>query len=468
MLFSQIEFLILLAVVLVFLRAVRNRRAQNVFLLLVSWYFYAYWDWRFLSLLIGTTVVDYFVGLGLGKVRNPARRKQVLVISIIANLGVLGFFKYFNFFATSLTTALSPLGIHLGTLQIILPVGVSFYTFQSMSYTIEVYRRRLAPCRDFLDYALFVAFFPQLEAGPIVRATDLIPQICSDRQMSWQRMFDGFRQFTFGLFKKLFIADNVAVFVDGVFGNAGVFDGPTTWLAVGAYAVQIYCDFSGYSDMAIGTARAMGFDFHPNFNFPYLSRSITEFWRRWHISLSSWLKDYLYIPLGGNRKGPSRTYVNLILTMLIGGLWHGAAWTFVFWGGLHGTALAVEKFLAGDKKPARADSPWLRPRSIAAWMVTLLIVMVGWVFFRSQGFHSATLMLDRMFLHPGGVSWLHPFVFLAIGLCALEHVLLRENAVQWKLLPARRLATPTVLFVMIWLVLIFHATEFTPFVYFQF
>ena len=470
MLFSQIEFIVFLAVIGSFLLAVRHHRARKLFLLAASYYFYAWWDWRFLSLILTSTIVDYFVGRGLRRTTHPGRRKTLLVISLACNLTLLGFFKYFNFFVGSLQTLLAPTGIHLGTLSIILPVGISFYTFQTLSYTIDVYRNKIEPTDDFPDFALFVAFFPQLVAGPIIRASVFLPQLGTPRRLTWTRGLEGFRQFSMGLFKKVFIADRIAVFVDGVFENAGLFDGPTTWLAVLCYAVQIYCDFSGYSDMAIGTARALGYDFPPNFNYPYVARSVTDFWRRWHISLSTWLRDYLYIPLGGNRKGPRRTYLNLMITMLLGGLWHGAAWPFVFWGGLHGGALAVNKWLDSRRPRLHVDEPSRRWTGFAGWGVTMLIVMVAWVFFRSahSGFGQALVLLDRMFVHMGGVAWYHPFSIFALVLVGLGHVLQITRLAYLRDLPVTRGYTPVVCFLLVWLVLIFANSGFTPFIYFQF
>jgi alginate O-acetyltransferase complex protein AlgI len=468
MLFTQIEFFVFFAVVFGFLLVVRRHRARKLFLLAASYYFYAYWDWRFLSLILTSTLVDYFVSLGMEKTDSSGKRRALLIVSLGCNLGILGFFKYFNFFVSSFSAFLSPLGLHLGTLQIILPIGISFYTFQTLSYTIDVYRRQLPVCRDFFDFALFVAFFPQLVAGPIVRASEFLPQLDRPLPLSWERAFLGFRQFTFGLVKKVFIADRIAMFVDGAFANAGALDGVTTWLSVLCYAVQIYCDFSGYSDMAIGLARAMGFDFRENFNHPYIATSITDFWRRWHISLSTWLRDYLYIPLGGNRKGKRRTYINLMVTMVLGGLWHGAAWTFVVWGTLHGVALAIDKW-AGPKiyLPERRGIK----RSVekaAGWLVTMLIVNVAWVLFRSQSFEQALLVLRQMFWIPAGFSWHPPFALLALGVVALLEMIHASRYRNLLTLPADRWYTPVVLFSLLWLVIIFYPKEFAPFIYFQF
>ncbi len=464
MLFTQIEFIIFFCITVILLLSIKNFRVQKIILLAGSYYFYAYWDWRFLGLIILSTVVDYIVGATLHKTDNQKNRKTLLCISLVANLGLLGFFKYCNFFIDSAALMLAPLGFNLQSLNIILPVGISFYTFQTLSYTIDIYRKRIEPCHDFFDFALFVGFFPQLVAGPIVRAADFLPQLKTPRSMSWCRSYSGGRQFVFGLFKKVFIADRLAMFVDVVFDNAGAFDCVTTWLAVIAYAIQIYCDFSGYSDMAIGLARTMGFDFQANFNHPYIATSIQDFWRRWHISLSSWLRDYLYISLGGNRKGEIRTYINLMITMLLGGLWHGASWTFVLWGGLHGAALAVNRWMLKNAN----DKSRMMIESFLGWFSTMLVVLISWVLFRSPAFADAFLMLKQMFAPVAGISWIHPFALLCLGLMVITHICHALKKEKWLEAPMQAWYSPVVIFVMLWLVLLYHPVGFQPFIYFQF
>ena len=469
MLFSQIEFFVFAAIVLGFLLLVKHHKVQKLFLLAASYYFYAYWNWRFLGLIFTTTAVTYICGQALKRTEQESSRRTYLIIALVINLGILGFFKYYNFFTGSLAAILMPLGMNVKALHIILPVGISFYTFQALSYVIDVYRHKLEACDDFLDFALFVGFFPQLVAGPIVRAADFLPQLQSVRQMSWPRAYDGFRQFTYGLFKKVFIADRIAPFVDTVFGNPGVFDGTTTWLAVLAYALQIYCDFSGYSDMAIGVARIMGYDFMENFNHPYIATRLDDFWHRWHISLSTWLRDYLYIPLGGNRKGKMRTHINLMVTMILGGLWHGAAWTFVFWGTLHGVGLCVTKLLASKSKANDPPRNWFT--GLIGWAVTFLITNVAWVYFRSQSFPDAMTTLRQMFAPGPGTHWIHPFVAFALALMILNQIVHRlggTHLIEVFQLKEQWVYSPAVLLSMWWLVLVFYPTEFAPFIYFQF
>ncbi len=365
---------------------VRSRKAQNALLLAASFFFYGYWDWRFLGLLVLSTVVDYGCGLALGRPgRSPGERRLVLLVSIAVNLGVLGFFKYYNFFVESAARALESLGLGAPdwTLVIVLPVGVSFYTFQTLSYTIDRYRGEIEAERSLLDFALFVGFFPQPVAGPIVRARDFLPQAKRPRVFRFEDQALGMRLAVWGLFKKSVVADNLAPFVDGVFAAGEAPGIAVRVLAVYAFAVQIYCDFSGYTDIARGTARMLGFEFPWNFRMPYFASDPKAFWSRWHITLSTWLRDYLYIPLGGNRLGPGRTQVNLMATMVIGGLWHGAAWSFVVWGAYQGLLLVVHRAWSATRAIS-ADRP---ERGVARLGRTLLFfqfVCLGWLFFRAR------------------------------------------------------------------------------------
>jgi D-alanyl-lipoteichoic acid acyltransferase DltB (MBOAT superfamily) len=322
--------------------------------------FYGWWDSRFLLLLAFSTTVDYYCALKIAETDVESTRKKYILVSLISNLGILGFFKYFNFFVSSAHDALQTVGWNVSTpvLQIILPLGISFYTFQAISYTIDVYRRTIGPSRDFVAFALSVCYFPHLVAGPIQRASFLLPQLERDRRVRWVQIREGAGLIVYGLFKKVGVADAIAPLVDLRFASPGLYGWTDLLFAVYLFAIQIYCDFSGYSDIARGTSKLFGIELMLNFDHPYFSTSITEFWRRWHISLSTWLREYLYIPLGGNRHGVRRTYRNLLLTMLLGGLWHGANWTFVVWGGLHGLYLSIHKMLldTAARKVATAKS----------------------------------------------------------------------------------------------------------------
>ncbi|MFH1418506.1 MAG: MBOAT family protein [Planctomycetota bacterium] len=385
MIFSSWRFAFFFLAVFGVYWVLRGRRARHVFLLLASYFFYMSWNPWLVSLIVGSTVLDYCIGLRLARTERPKWRKLLLTCSIMGNLGILAIFKYADFFVVSLREMLGTCGVqaNLSTLSIILPVGISFYTFQTLSYTIDIYRHRIAPTRSVVDFALFVAFFPQLVAGPIVKACDFLPQLRTVKRFSWERLESGTVLFMVGLTKKLLIADSLAALVDPVFAEPSRYVTADLWLAMFCYGGQIYCDFSGYTDMAIAVARILGFELRPNFANPYLAISLTDFWHRWHISLSTWLRDYLYIPLGGSRVGRLLTYRNLMITMLLGGLWHGASWTFVIWGAIHGAALVVTKHVRALRRPPAP--PLRRYVGIAAgWAATLLVVHIAWVFFRCQ------------------------------------------------------------------------------------
>jgi len=412
--FISIEFVILFIAVLALLTLIRVPQWRKWILLLASCVFYAYWDWRFLGLLGFVTVLDYSISRLLVSTQNVSKRKIILIVSIVVNLGLLASFKYLNFFINSVSAFLTPLGWNLASLNIILPIGISFYTFETLSYVIDVYRGVVKPARSLLDYAIFITFFPRLVAGPIMRAKQFLPQLERGIEFSTDNLTAGAQFILRGLLKKLVLADNAAIMVDQIYNSPSMFSPGTVWIAIFAYSVQIFCDFSGYTDMAIGIARVFGFVLPDNFNLPYSAQSFTEFWRRWHISLSAWLRDYLYIPLGGNRKGKFRAYFNLLLTMLLGGLWHGANWNFVFWGGLHGIYLAFERVtglnqITGSWKNAMT---WFKAAFI------LLIVSVTWVFFRSPSL-SFTILIFRklLFLDQAGIVW--PFVPACAGIAII-------------------------------------------------
>ncbi len=395
-LFNTLAFAIFLPIVFMvyWIWANGGVRRRNLFIILASYVFYGWWDWRFLGLIVASSLIDYTVGILLSQTENDRKRKLLLLTSILVNLGLLGFFKYFNFFVDNAIVLLESLGVQANptSLQIILPVGISFYTFQTLSYTIDVYRRQLEPTRDWTAFFAFVSFFPQLVAGPIERARNLLPQFYRPTQFRGELARDGLRQILWGLFKKAVVADNCALIADHIFGQYETIPaGYLIWGAI-AFGFQIYGDFSGYSDIAIGTARLFGFDLMRNFAYPYFARDIAEFWRRWHISLTTWFRDYVYIPMGGSRVSQTGTIRNTFIIFLVSGFWHGANWTFIVWGLLH-ALFFMPLLLAGKNRrhlepidPAR----WLpTPRDFIRILTTFAIVSIAWIFFRAPDVMSA-------------------------------------------------------------------------------
>ena len=397
-LFNALPFLIFFPTFLTLYFLFRGRK--RLWLCLAgSYLFYGYWDYRFLALIAFSTLVDYFLGLRLGAEERPEQRKRLVLASVAVNLGVLGIFKYYDFFVQSFTEALHGVGVPwtISGLDLILPVGISFYTFQTMSYSIDLYRKKIPVEKNFLVFAVYVAFFPQLVAGPIVRASTFLSQLHVDHRLQWDRLVKGFHIALWGYFLKVVIADSLAPIVDDVFGNPQAHTSISLLVGVVLYSFQIYGDFAGYSSIAIGIAYMMGYDFPQNFNRPYFSESFSEFWTRWHISLSSWLRDYLYISLGGNRKGKRRTQFNLFATMLLGGLWHGANYTFIFWGFLHGLYLVLQRLLGPGYHRVVAA---LRLPKIASKVFLIVLVWwltnLAWIFFRCQSIGDAFLMIERI------------------------------------------------------------------------
>jgi len=404
MLFNSVDFAIFLPLVfaLYWLIPRREIQAQNLLLLAASYVFYGWWDWRFLSLIILSSAVDYFVGLELGRRKRPSIRRSLLSLSLAVNIGLLGFFKYFAFFVDSFADAFTLFGGHIEgcTLHIVLPVGISFYTFQTLSYTIDVYRGKTEPTRNVIAFFAFVAFFPQLVAGPIERAKNLLPQFFEARSFDYDHAVDGMRQILWGLFKKIVIADSCAPHVNAIFGNSAEMSGSTLLCGAVLFAFQIYGDFSGYSDIAIGTARLFGFSLMRNFAYPYFSRDIAEFWRRWHISLSSWFKDYVYIPLGGSRGGTAPAIRNTFVIFLVSGFWHGANWTFIAWGLLN--ALFFLPLMLLSRNRANLDVvargrflPTLREGLQV--LSTFLLTVLAWIFFRAESLSHAFAYLGGLF-----------------------------------------------------------------------
>lgn len=403
MLFNSIDFAIFLPIVFIlyWFATNKNLKLQNFIIVAASYLFYGWWDWRFLSLILFSTIVDYSVGLGLLKQENQTKRKVLLWTSIIVNLGFLGFFKYYNFFLDNFITAFSFFGteIKANSLNIILPVGISFYTFQTLSYSIDVYKRKLEPTKDFFAFSAFVSFFPQLVAGPIERATHLLPQFYKKRTFDYSKSVDGMRQILWGLFKKIVIADNCAEYANLIFNNSADYSGSTLVLGALFFTFQIYGDFSGYSDIAIGTSRLFGFDLMRNFNFPYFSRDIAEFWRRWHISLSTWFRDYLYIPLGGSRGGTFMKVRNTFIIFIVSGFWHGANWTFIVWGALN--AIYFMPLLLTNKNRNNLETvaqgkffPSIKELSFI--LLTFGLTVFAWIFFRANNLGHAISYISEI------------------------------------------------------------------------
>ena len=403
MFFNSLDFAIFLPIVFILYWFVcnNNLKSQNFLIVAASYVFYGWWDWRFLSLILFSTIVDYSVGRGLLKQENLTKRKVLLWISILVNLGFLGVFKYYNFFLDNFITAFSFFGteIKANSLNIILPVGISFYTFQTLSYSIDVYKRKLEPTKEFIAFSAFVSFFPQLVAGPIERATRLLPQFYKKRIFNYSKAVDGMRQILWGLFKKIVIADNCAEYANLIFNNSADYSGSTLVLGALFFTFQIYCDFSGYSDIAIGTSRLFGFNLMQNFNFPYFSRDIAEFWRRWHISLSTWFRDYLYIPLGGSRGGTWMKVRNTFAIFIVSGFWHGANWTFIVWGALN--ALYFLPLLLLNKNRLNTDViaykkfiPTLK--ELIQIGITFSLTVFAWIFFRANNIRHAISYISEI------------------------------------------------------------------------
>lgn len=479
MLFNSIEFAIFLPVVFLLYWFVvnRNLKVQNFLLLAASYVFYGWWDWRFLSLIIFSSLVDYIVGLQLHKTDVRKKRRLLLTISILTNLGFLGFFKYYNFFIESFVDAVTLFGYHPtpNTLNIILPVGISFYTFQTLSYTIDVYRRKMEPTRDAMAFFAFVSFFPQLVAGPIERASNLLPQFRKKRTFSYEQGSNGMRLILWGLFKKIVIADNAAIMVNQIFKEYETL--PTSVLLVGAFyfALQIYGDFSGYSDIARGTAKLFGFELMINFRVPYFSRDIAEFWRRWHISLSTWFRDYLYIPLGGSR-GPKWMIIrNTFIIFIVSGFWHGANWTFIIWGFLNALYFLPLLLAKRNRKnlDTVAENRWLpNLKELLQMSITFTVTCLAWIFFRAESVTDAIgyfkAMLTNKFL-PENFFFFPPYLIVLIGVfILLEWFIFRhDNAlerIQTKPAFVRHLAYVTTILT----ILLFMPNEAQSFIYFQF
>ncbi len=485
--FTSLTFLLFLTAVFSLYWGFPRRRLQNALIVVASFFFYGWWDYRFSGLMLAAALIDFFGGLAMAGTERPALRRMCLTACISANLALLGFFKYFGFFAENLRalSAVTPWHFDFVTLNIVLPVGISFYTFQSMSYSIDVYRGQMKPCRNVIDFLAFVTYFPQLVAGPIERATCLVPQMQADRRFDYADAVEGCRHILWGFFKKMVLADGLSIIVDRAYGNCQTASGPVLAFATVCFAFQIYCDFSAYSDIAVGVSRLFGIRLMRNFAYPYFSQNIVEFWRRWHISLSTWFRDYLYIPLGGSRSGRWARLRNVMVTFLVSGFWHGASWNFIAWGGLHGTAMALSMRRSGSAAGRASDMPaaggWLPSlEALRGILATFVLVCLGWVFFRAATLGQALSILGRV-----ASDAFSPPAYASLG-AMLRHdshcrslmlILVAFVVAEWLQrahphplhLPRwpgwARWATYTFL---LWFTLFHQAATQSPFIYFQF
>lgn len=479
MTFSSITFLVFFSIIILMMsmfnlpivkKKLTNEKANKIkhyILLIASYIFYGWWDYRFCLLMFIMSYIAFYCARKIEKGNNT---KVYKFIGVFVPLLFLGIFKYFNFFIDSFCVLF---GIDMiSTLNIILPVGISFYTFQSMSYTIDVVRGDIKS-QSFLNVALYVSFFPQLVAGPIIKASDFIPQLEEDKRIKIKNLCIGIQIFLFGLVKKIVIADHLSVFVDDVFSKPSIFSWYTIILAIISYSIQIYFDFSGYSDMAVGTAKCLGYDFERNFNIPYISKNVSEFWKRWHISLSTWLQQYLYIPLGGNRKGKTRTYINLILTMVLGGLWHGASVNFIVWGLLHGIALCIHKLYRSFRNNIKSS----KLTNAISIFATYVFVCFCWIFFRAQDFTTVEIILNKIFTMGDGVVQIYSWSIVGIIVLVIGEISAyfmskknKRSKVEghYIVLDLTKLSSLVILFTTIGLVLALAYTEANPFIYFQF
>ncbi|MEK6153497.1 MBOAT family O-acyltransferase [Flavobacteriaceae bacterium 3-367] len=482
MLFNSIEFLIFLPLsfVLYWFLLNRNLKLQNLLLVVLSYLFYGWWDWRFLSLIFLSTFVDYLVGQKIHRAQDR-ERKRWLWVSIGFNIGLLGVFKYFDFFVVSLIDALAFAGYEVTQpwmLHVLLPVGISFYTFQTLSYSLDVSRKALAPTKDFIAFAAYVSFFPQLVAGPIERAASLLPQILQKRRFSYQQGAQGAKLILWGFLKKVAIADSLAPIVDDIFVNYHSYSSPTLFMGAFFFGFQIYADFSGYSDIAIGTAKLFGIELRSNFKFPYLSRSVAEFWRRWHISLSTWFRDYLYIPLGGSKLNSRTTIRNIFIIFLVSGFWHGANWTFIVWGGIH-ALLFVPLFLTGTNRnylhgTVAEKSALPTFREFVQISITFTAVTLTWIFFRAESIAHALAYLKRLFAlhpyqgynHPLGYRMVDYFILLSLFM-GYEFIIRKDERSPFKF-KSRYLRFGLYALVLLAILLFYDDRIDRSFIYFQF
>lgn len=468
MIFTSLSFLVFFLTVLSLLSVIQNQKMRTYVLLVASYVFYGWWSPVFVLLILVTSLWAWGFGLLIDRTNDEGRKSRYLFVSVAFSLGVLAYYKYAEFLAEAIFAMLGWEWSH--DLGIILPVGISFFTFQTLSYSIDLRNGKIPVCESPTKFMLFVAFFPQLVAGPIVRASDFLPQLEKRIQISTRNIVIGAQLFLGGALQKTLIADNMSTFADPVFAEPALYSAATLWLGLAAYSIQIFCDFCGYSLMAIGIAKMLGFDLPENFRMPYLSRSITEFWRRWHISLSSWLRDYLYIALGGNRKGKARMYSHLMITMLLGGLWHGASWNFVLWGALHGIALAVHKIWE-ERTTAFEDLKATPVYSTFAWLTTLAFAALLWIPFRCVDFDTMQLYVSRMFSGAEGIAWVNPQVLMLLAIVVVWHLVYQFKPALIARFPSEqpeRFGVQFALGISLFSIILFAPLQTSPFVYFQF
>jgi len=482
MIFNSIDFAAFLPIVFALYWALSKKslKLQNALIVSASYFFYAWWDWRFLSLILISTTIDYTIGILLIKQKNKAKRKRLLWLSIIINIGLLSFFKYYNFFIENFSAAFSFFGTEIkgDFLYIILPIGISFYTFQTLSYTIDIYRNKLKPTNDFIAFSAFVSFFPQLVAGPIERATNLLPQFYQKREFNYTKIIDGLRQILWGLFKKIVIADNCAKYANLIFDNSGDYSGSTLVLGAFFFTFQIYADFSGYSDIAIGTSRLFGFNLKQNFAFPYFSRDVAEFWRRWHISLTTWFRDYIYIPLGGSRVGTYKNIRNIFIIFIVSGFWHGANWTFIVWGGLNAIYFIPLLIFKKNRKHIDIVAKNKNCPSLKEFLLmvsTFSLTMFTWILFRAENILHAKNYFSGIFtpslftipdfedLKRASIILLLVVIFIGIEWKGRAQLYALEKfGLNW-----RKPIRYGMYYVMILLIILFNIGE-QEFIYFQF
>ena len=465
--FVSVEFLVLLLVLLGLLAVFRQPFIRKLILLSASCIFYAWWDWRFLGLLVVVILFDYYISRFMVETTDAKRRNALLWLSIVINLGVLGFFKYFNFFIDNLNAITGLLGWQIGTLNIILPIGISFYTFEKLSYMIDVNKGVVKPANSLLDYAIFITFFPRLVAGPIMRARGFLPQLERGIHLDLNNLFEGIQLFLRGMLKKMVVADNLALAVGHIYDAPSVFSSPTVWLAVFAYSVQVLYDFWGYTDMARGIGRMLGFELPVNFDLPYTAQSITEFWNRWHISLSSWFRDYVFFPLERHRLKWLGQPGNLLIVFLLSGLWHGASWNFIVWGGLHGVYLALERLLVWAKP---VQHPWTSYKAWIRSFLVFILLTITWIPFRSPDWETTLLIFKKLLFvdMQYNIEWYYGWAVFAVPLVVVGGWIARRFEWSWPIFPIQKSYTLAFMLFEILIIFFFSPVNMSPFIYFKF